>query len=61
MKGDRKDEKMKQQVTRFNLRLMKISSNRKEEILLLIILSSKEVFHGPTIKKTDLLSNIPRQ
>ena len=61
MKGDRKDEKMKQQFTHFNLRLMKISSNRKEEILLLIILSSKEVFHGPTIKKNDLLSNIPRQ
>lgn len=61
MKGDRKDEKMKQQVTHFNLRLMKISSNRKEEILLLIILSSKEVFHGLTIKKNDLLSNIPRQ
>ena len=61
MKGDRKDEKMKQQVTHFNLRLMKISSNRKEEILLLIILSSKEVFHGLTIKKNYLLSNIPRQ
>ena len=51
MKGDRKDEKMKEQVTHLNLRLIKISSNKKEEIFLLIILSSKGIFYGPKIKK----------